>query len=157
MVRFQSCKQKKSTTRPDWLNPFLLTGQRTCLWQFLFLQCLISIIFIAISVDIRLIDGVTQDDGRVEVLVDGTWGTVCDNSWDWKEATVVCTQLGKPNQTAYASYNAYHGRGSGEPVLEYLRCFGDETSLVQCGHYGLGVGSCSSGNEAGVFCFEGKS
>ena len=43
---------------------------------------------------IRLISGLRE--GTVEICLSGFWGTVCGNSWDSRDAGVVCRQLGYP-------------------------------------------------------------
>ncbi len=46
--------------------------------------------------DIRLVDGLISTEGRVEVCMNGGWTGICDSSWNYQDAFVVCRQLGYP-------------------------------------------------------------
>ena len=47
---------------------------------------------------LRLAGGNIANEGRVEICVNNEWGTVCDDSWESNDATVVCRQLGFSTQ-----------------------------------------------------------
>ena len=43
----------------------------------------------------RLVDGETELEGRVEVCLEGLWGNICDERWRAQEnGLVVCRQVG---------------------------------------------------------------
>ena len=45
---------------------------------------------------LRLRGGLIPEQGNVELCINGGWTGVCDTSWDYKDAFVVCRQLGLP-------------------------------------------------------------
>ena len=42
---------------------------------------------------VRLVNGTTLQEGRLEVCISSSWGTVCHNGWNFAHARVVCRQL----------------------------------------------------------------
>ena len=100
---------------------------------------------------VRLVDGLTNHEGTVEVYHNGVWGTVCDDGWDWNNAQVVCSELDLGYAVA-AIPNAFYGQGSGQIWLDDVNCVGNELSLIHCSHSGWGSHNCSHGNDASVNC-----
>ena len=101
--------------------------------------------------DIRLVGGLDNATGRVEVYYNGTWGTVCDDFWDINDAHVVCRQLGFHDAVA-AYRNATHGQGTGPILLDDVDCWGNEISLFSCRHSGVGIQNCDHHKDASVQC-----
>ena len=106
-------------------------------------------------VAVRLAGGSSEAEGRVEVNINGLWGIVCGGSWDPLDSKVVCQQLGYKGVNYTYSGTSQHqfGAGTGRSWLGGLQCTGSEANLLQCPHYGVGVGlDCPHYYNVGVVC-----
>ena len=103
---------------------------------------------------VRLVNGPTEYEGRVEVYYNDTWGTVCDNGWDLNDAEVVCRELGYGKATA-AIHRAVYGQGSGQIWLDDVKCVGTEQIIGNCSHRGWGLHYCYHWKDASVSCLSG--
>ena len=91
---------------------------------------------------VRLVNGSTEYQGRVEVYYNGQWGTVCDDGWDLNAAQVVCRQLGF-FAAVTAKDNAFYGQGTGQIWFDDLNCTGTELNIENCSHNGWRNVGCS--------------
>ena len=97
---------------------------------------------------VRLVDGNSYIEGRVEVYYSGRWGTVCNDGWTDKYASLVCEQLGF-GSGSLASFKP----GTGSILLEKVICSINDTLLASCGHFGVGITvRCDHSNDVGVKC-----
>ncbi|XP_042624047.1 sushi, nidogen and EGF-like domain-containing protein 1 [Cyprinus carpio] len=101
--------------------------------------------------NVRLVNGFSFCSGRLEILHNGIWGTVCDDQWDSLNAAVVCRQLDCGN--VVESLHVF-GQGSGQIWLDEVQCIGIETALQNCASSAWGVHDCGHHEDVGLLCEE---
>ena len=87
----------------------------------------------------------------MEIFYDGSWGTVCDNYWELKDACVVCRQLGFPYAVS-APRSAHFGSGNGQVWEDIAGCWGSESTIVNCTWFGRPMVGCNHNEDASVIC-----
>ena len=97
---------------------------------------------------LRLVGG-NHTAGRLEIYLDGVWGTVCDDYWDLQDAHVACRQMGFARAISAPRYAAF-GEGSDPTHLDDVECNGGETDLLSCSH--TRDENCGHSEDAGVVC-----
>ncbi|XP_019668041.2 T-cell differentiation antigen CD6 isoform X6 [Felis catus] len=104
---------------------------------------------------VRLVGGSGPCAGRVEMLERGQWGSVCDDTWDLKDAHVVCRQL-NCGWAVQALPGLHFAPGQGPIHRDQVNCSGTENHLWDC--RGLpGNGYCGHKEDAGVLCSGSRS
>ncbi|PIO31370.1 hypothetical protein AB205_0119530 [Aquarana catesbeiana] len=152
----------------------LFIGSLSCLIDF----CCQQLQAGAPQIQLRLV-GTSRvpNEGRLEVLYNGKWGTVCDDDFNLEVANVVCRQLGFEMAMNWA-HSAKYGQGEdafnndtsddatqaanskamcllgfvGPIWLDNVRCSGVETSLIECESNGWGVTDCKHSEDVGILC-----
>ncbi|CAC5370696.1 unnamed protein product [Mytilus coruscus] len=103
---------------------------------------------------IRLVGGGGPWEGRVDVMHNGKWGSVCDTNFGNEEATVVCRMLGFKDRTteSYARNASFFGSSSNPILLDQISCTGSELDINACRTKKWGFHTCDNDHEAGVLC-----
>lgn len=99
----------------------------------------------------KLSNGPSHCAGRVQFYDKGQWGTVCGESWDMNDATVVCRQLDCGKAHKITTMTEY-GHSTGQNWIEQIECSGSEYTLAQCTQRPFRDRTCNESSFAGVIC-----
>ncbi|XP_008436893.1 macrophage receptor MARCO [Poecilia reticulata] len=98
------------------------------------------------QIKVRLVPGPNR--GRVEVMHNNVWGTICDDSFGPLDGRVICKMLGF--QTVVNTFGA--SPGAGKIWLDELQCTGAESDIFDCPHNEVGAHNCNHDEDVGVLC-----
>ncbi|XP_054761428.2 deleted in malignant brain tumors 1 protein-like [Lytechinus pictus] len=93
--------------------------------------CILTRIAFCQQADVRLQNGLTPKEGRVEVRINGTWGTLCDDSFDVNDAHVICRSMGLTGALGMTSLSEF-GPSSLKVHPVDLQCTGEESNFSEC-------------------------
>ena len=91
------------------------------------------------------------NEGRLEVFLDGAWGTVNRDGFDMRDANVVCRSLGYGNARNFVTTPVF-GRGSGSILMDDVGCRGNEETIFDCNFNRRTESSDTHDHDVGVRC-----
>ena len=102
--------------------------------------------------------GSSYNEGRVEILYNGVWGTICSDGWNVNNAIVTCRSMGFSGANISYVTSSKYGPGIGPIWLSKVICDGTEPSLARCSHLGVGIiEECTHAKDVGLKCSGGES
>ena len=94
--------------------------------------------------------GSSYVEGRVEILYNGVWGTICSDGWNFINGMITCRSLGF---TSFYVTSFQYGPGNGPIWLDNVMCDGSESSLGRCSHRGINITqNCTHAKDVGIRC-----
>ncbi|GAB1602923.1 atrial natriuretic peptide-converting enzyme-like isoform X1, partial [Argonauta hians] len=103
------------------------------------------------TASVTLANGTNPSNGRIQITINNITGTVCDDSFDNRDAEVVCKQLGY--KSGISLPGGTFGKGKGIIWLDEVNCKGNESSIDQCDANDWGSHDCDHTEDAAVQCF----
>lgn len=87
----------------------------------------------------------------MEVFLNGSWGTVCDDYFKIQAAHVVCRSLGYQGALQVRPRAAF-GAGSGQILMDDVTCLSSEISILECAYVNSNSHNCGHYEDVGVIC-----
>ena len=88
----------------------------------------------------------------MQVYHNNTWGWVCADLWNKRNADVACRMMDF-NGSLSLNFSHKDVKTNFKVWLNKMNCFGNESSLFECRHDGLGSHKCEPGlRKAAVIC-----
>lgn len=114
--------------------------------------------------DIRLVNGTTILEGRVEICLNDAWGTVCGGTFSEDEASVICDQTGYRHNGKHlvivaVAFSDDRILPHGTSMYYYRRLIDTGSEAFRDAHFGEGTGpifleryDCSEGENRFLDC-----
>ena len=100
---------------------------------------------------VRLVGGNSNNEGRVEIYYNNTWGTVCRNYWGSSDSNTMCRQLGYTGSIRY--YLSPFVDHENTPIwMDRVGCGTFDICLGKCSFAGFGNNRCQHSQDIFVSC-----